>query len=390
MIPTAPLMVGIDPTSDINALLHLGVHQFFAGFLPPAWLDTYGAQLSPNRRYRIKEQFTDAAALQSTIEQIHQAGGVFNLTLNTPWSNAQLQPELLALLDQAEALGVDGVVVGSLSLLEQIKQRGLHSRLILSNLLGVYSLPAARFLAARYQPAKIVLPRDLSLAEITQIASQMPQMQFEVFLFGDHCRLSEAQCFVEHGYDSVVQQDLCGYAQQKRQHHRRAQPDFKRRLLADRQPSAEVMRSLAGDSLALTDLLDQLDLALFEQDTAQQERLVSRIRAQDISTPLSWNLLLGYRALNLLAHVPAAADLIPRFQQQLQQAAPDPQAAYFKLDRAGLQAALDTFAVLPNITSYKVPMRGRKLMDVLQLLQNSDPQARPDFRAQLYATAAAQ
>ncbi|WP_162299644.1 U32 family peptidase [Marinospirillum perlucidum] len=388
MIPTAPLMVGIDPSSDITALLNLGVRQFFAGYLPPAWLESYGAQLSPNRRYRIKEQFTDAAALQSIIKQIHQAGGVFNLTLNTPWSNAQLQPELLVLLDQAETLDVDGVVVGSLSLLEQIKQRGLQSQLILSNLLGVYSLPAAQFLAARYQPSKIVLPRDLSLAEITQIASQTPQMQFEVFLFGDHCRLSEAQCFVEHGYDSVVQQDLCGYAQQKRQHHRRALPDFKPRLLADKEPSAELMQSLAGESLALTDLLDQLDRALFEQDTSQQQRLVARIRVQDTRTPLLRNLLLGYRALNLLAQVPAAADLIPRFQQQLQQVAPDPQTAYFKLDRSGLQAALDTFADLPNITSYKVPMRGRKLLEVLHGLQHSDPQASADFRAQLYATEA--
>lgn len=386
MIPTAPLMVGIDPSSDITALLNLGVRQFFAGYLPPAWLESYGAQLSPNRRYRIKEQFTDAAALQSAIDQIHQAGGVFNLTLNTPWSNAQLQPELLALLDQAEALGVDGVVVGSLSLLEQIKQRGLQCQLILSNLLGVYSLPAAQFLTARYQPNKIVLPRDLSLAEISQIASQMPQMQFEVFLFGDHCRLSEAQCFVEHGYDSVVQQDLCGYAQQKRQHHRRALPDFKPRLLADKEPSAELLQSLAGESLALTDLLDQLDRALFEQDTSQQQRLVARIRSQDISTPLSRNLLLGYRVLNLLAQVPAAADLIPRFQQQLQQAAPDPQSAYFKLDPAGIQAAVDTFADRPNITSYKVPMRGRKLLDVLTALQQSDPHTSTDFRAQLYAT----
>ena len=387
MLSSAPLMVGIDPASDITALLNLGVRQFFAGYVPERWLTLYGAQLSPNRRYRIKEQFTNLSALAECIKQIHHAGGVFNLTLNSPWANNLLMPELLQLVEQAQQLQVDGIVVGSMALLEQLRGRKLSCNLILSNLLGVYSLPAAQFLANRYQPDKIVLPRDLLLSEIRAICTAMPDMQFEVFLFGDHCRLSESHCFVEHGYDSVVNQDLCGYAQQKRQHHRRARPDFKSRLLANTSAEPEALQALAGSSLALPDLLDQLDKAIYEQDENQQARLLTRIRVQDTRHSVSQNLMRAYRAINLLAklNTAEAAELKQRFEQHMQNPAPAPEQAYFKLNPAGIKSALNVFAEFGNISSYKVPMRGRRLLDVLQSLEN-DPGQQHDFRAQLYET----
>jgi len=386
-LPFEKLTIGIDERSDLTALLNLGVRRFFGGYLSPAWLERYASQLSLNRRYRQREQFVDLARLQSAIHTIHARGGTLELALNAPYLNTETIPYALESAALFNRLGVDGIIVGSLSLLNQLHVQGQRG-LVLSNLLGCYSTEAVRFFTQRFRPARVVLPRDLSHAEIARIVRSHPSVAFEVFLFGDHCRLSEAFCFVEHGYDSVVRDDLCGYAAKNRRYHRRAPPGF-RRVLRDRTLSPlEREEKLGGVSHHLPDILNELDVALVEGNWSAAHGAVERFGRFNYQEQLADDRSTLCRAINLFRRLqwPRAEEVL----QDLEAVFASPpvangEAAYLKLDTATIEASVAYFARYPNIVAYKIPARGR---DALRMLGGVDEDQTviglADFRASLY------
>lgn len=195
------LTLGIDASSSLKELLDFGIRQFYASYIPPLWLDTYGSQQSLNRRYLKKEQFYEREHLHAITGMIHQCGGTLSLTLNAPFQTAQMLHYSQEVIGVAKEISVDSLIVGNLALLEWLKNDTLP--ITLSTTLGIYSSASVAFFVERYRPKRIVLPRDMLKSEIASIVGRFPDTQFEVFLYGDTCRWSDGHCFVEHGYDSI-------------------------------------------------------------------------------------------------------------------------------------------------------------------------------------------
>lgn len=355
--------------------------------MPESWISTYATQLSLNRRYRLKEQFTRLERLVAAIASIHERGGQLDMALNAPYFNRELLPHALDAANLFLRLGVNGIVVGSLALLNALRERG-YEGIVLSNLLGCYSAEAVAFFVERFRPARVVLPRDLLPEEIARIVSQHPEVAFEVFLFGDHCRLSEAYCFVEHGYDSVVRQDLCGYAATQRRYHRRAVPAFKRVLRDANLSPAEKADKLRGISQHLPDILDDLEVALAEGKLVAAQQAVDRFARLDYRERLADDRVTLCRALNVFRRLDwPSGEAIRRELEAVFSAPPVAagEAAYLKLDATAIAASIARFAQHPNIVAYKIPARGR---DLERMLSGAAVQERAvplnDFRASLY------
>jgi len=170
-MPYDKLCIGLDEQSPVDALLSLGIKQFFAGHLTPEWIATYGSQISPNRRYRKKEQFLDRDRLAGTVKQIQSAGGEIFLALNAPFFNTATIQDAKSMEAMAKDLRMDGVIAGSLSLLLHLKAIA-YDKIVISNLLGCYSADAVGFFIEQFQPYKLVLPRDLRHEEIASIVQQ--------------------------------------------------------------------------------------------------------------------------------------------------------------------------------------------------------------------------
>ncbi len=219
------LIIGIDQTTDIDALLSLGVRQFYFGYLPASFLERYSSQISINRRYRESEQFCDLTQLLKIISKIHQQDGIVYLALNAMSSNEKLlhyAKEVYELLHK----DVDGVIVANITLATFLKKQN-YPNIILSNLFGIYTPQSAEFFIRQFAPKKVILPRDISLKTISTIATQFPDTAFEVFLYGDNCRYSESFCFSEHGYDSIGMPSLCTFASQNKTPIAKPNPAYK-------------------------------------------------------------------------------------------------------------------------------------------------------------------
>ena len=217
-------IIGISKQSNIDELLKLGFRQFYFGYIDEDYIKKYSTQISPNRRYRLKEQYTSYEHILKDIEKIKQSKGIVYLAINSFFTNKILLDEIKKYVKLFENY-VDGMIVANMPTLLYLQSLG-YENIVLSNLFGFYSKKTVEFFL-QFSPIKIILPRDIMLEELQEIVSCYKDVNFEAFLFGDNCRFSEAFCFSEHGYDSLEFGSLCSYALNSKQVINKADIHFK-------------------------------------------------------------------------------------------------------------------------------------------------------------------
>ena len=293
-------IIGISQQSDIDELLLLGFRQFYFGYIDESYIERYATQISPNRRYRAKEQYTSYEKICKEIEKIHHHGGIVYLAINAFFSNEIILGEIRRYATLFETL-VDGMIVANMPTLLYLHHLG-YKKIVLSNLFGIYSKEAVAFFLP-FSPIKIILPRDIMPEELERIVSAYPQMQFEAFLFGDNCRFSEAFCFSEHGYDSLEFGSLCSYAINSKEAIDAADARFKH---------------------------------ILKHPKLTNEEKAERLQAVTIHR--------GYRTLDK---------------------EDNPYKIFHKLNKTAIMKTIELFEKHPNITSYKIPSRGREFVKFL-------------------------
>lgn len=363
------LSLGIDQSSDLDRLLALGIRQFFAGYMPQDWLNRFGSQISPNRRYRLREQFTDTACLAQTAEKLHCAGASLSLLLNAPFVTPTLQPYLKEQARFLAALPQTALIAGSPATALLLAELGVTG-LTLSNLFGCYSTETVAWCLETFQPGKIILPRDLLPDEITAITQTFPDTAFEAFLCGDTCRFSEPYCFVEHGFDRVIPRDLCQYARQECRPHSRAPLRF-RAIVRQHGADADAAKALTITPLDGETLLDNLCAAVVAGRADQIAAALDRLAAVDLAGWLQERAALYDRTVVVLQGL--EHPVAERLRQRLAAALPERSRqgqyrAFHGLDPAALQSLVQLYRTLPNITTWKLPARGRNLDAILGAL----------------------
>jgi putative protease len=101
-----------------------------------------------------------------------------------PWERA---------VDAAADLGIDALILADAGLMAYARQRHPDLRLHLSVQGSVTTPEALNFLAQRYGISRAVLPRVLSLQQVTRVAS-LSGVEIEVFGFGSLCIMAEGRC----------------------------------------------------------------------------------------------------------------------------------------------------------------------------------------------------
>ncbi len=137
------------------------------------------------------------AELPHTCARIHRAGALAYLTLNTVVFENEL-PFLESVLRQVAAAGVDAVIVQdpAVALLCRALAPTLHVHA--STQMTVSSPEASQF-AAQLGVMRVVVPRELSLPEIAQMAQKTP-LELEVFVHGALCVSWSGQCLTSEAW----------------------------------------------------------------------------------------------------------------------------------------------------------------------------------------------
>lgn len=135
----------------------------------------------------------DDKELAEAVEYAHVRGVAIHVTVNTLVDDGEI-PALLAYLRYLYDIGVDAIIVQDLGVAEAARRvvpdLSLHAstQMTVHNLAGVQLLEEKGF-------SRVVLARELTLAEITNIA-QHTSLEVEVFCHGALCICYSGQCLM--------------------------------------------------------------------------------------------------------------------------------------------------------------------------------------------------
>lgn len=135
--------------------------------------------------------------LPATCERIHRAGALAYLTLNTLIFEEEL-PVIEQILRAAAAAGIDALIVQdpAVALLARKLAPTLHVHA--STQMTISSPEAAKF-AEQLGVTRVVVPRELSVAEIGQFAKGTG-LELEVFIHGALCVSWSGQCLTSEAW----------------------------------------------------------------------------------------------------------------------------------------------------------------------------------------------
>ena len=90
---------------------------------------------------------------------------------------------------------VDGVIVSIPELIGMAIKHGLEA--VASSICGIYNSEIAEFYRD-LGATRLILPRELSLDDIAEIKSAVPDVEYEVFLMRNGCLFSDSYCLGLH------------------------------------------------------------------------------------------------------------------------------------------------------------------------------------------------
>ena len=191
----------LTPLNDVSLLAdysRLGAEEFYLGFYDETWQARFGKLADINRmtgfgKLANRNSFEEAVA---AVRQIKDADKSAFITLNANcYSAAQrayLREHYLPVLREA---GADGVIVSDLPTALTVAQGGLEP--VASTMCAIYNSDIAN----EYKQAgirRMILPRDLSLAEIESIIAACPDVSYEVFFMRNGCIYADSYCLGMH------------------------------------------------------------------------------------------------------------------------------------------------------------------------------------------------
>ncbi len=130
--------------------------------------------------------------LEEGLELAHQNGVKILVAINTypeagnpgPWHQA---------VDDAASMGVDAVILADIGLLDYAANKHPDLRRHLSVQASASNPEAINFYQRHFDVKRIVLPRVLTVAEISRLNRQI-DVETEVFVFGGLCVMAEGRC----------------------------------------------------------------------------------------------------------------------------------------------------------------------------------------------------
>jgi len=135
--------------------------------------------------------------LRDGIAYAHDHGAQVLVAINTYPAAGNLGPWHKA-VDDAARLGADAVILADIGLADYAKRNHPDLRRHLSVQASASTPEAIEFYHREYGVSRVVLPRVLTVEEITALNGRIP-VETEVFVFGGLCVMAEGRCMLS-GY----------------------------------------------------------------------------------------------------------------------------------------------------------------------------------------------
>lgn len=200
-------LVPLNNMEHIDDYIEAGAGEFYIGFYDEAWREKFGDYADINRLTGFKEN-ANPYHLEEVIDIINSVKekGVmiyvtFNASLYAQESLSYIESYMKRL---KESTNLDGVIVSCPELVEIAVNLGIN--VVVSTISGAYNSDITKFYRS-LGAKRIILPRDLSIAEIEAITRNVPDVEYEIFMMRNGCRYSDGNCL---GFHRNEKSAICG------------------------------------------------------------------------------------------------------------------------------------------------------------------------------------
>ena len=187
----------VDKVEEVEKVIEAGAGELYCGLLTSDWHDKYVAG-SINRRPGGRESFTSFDELRDCVSIAHSYDVPVFLTLNEHYYIYKQYPFILDYVKKVVDIGVDALMVSDLALILTLQEIGINTRIFVSIGGAAFNSEAVKF----YQDlgaSRIVLPRHLTVEEISEISKNVSDIELEVFILNSRCPNVDGFCTFHHG-----------------------------------------------------------------------------------------------------------------------------------------------------------------------------------------------
>lgn len=192
-----------------EAYSQAGAGEFYIGFYDEAWQMKFGEYADLNRLTGYKEsanRYTFEQVLP-IIKMVKEKRLSIYVTFNASIYTQEQLDFLERYMPPLHDAGVDGIIVSCPELVEIGKKYRINA--VISTIAGIYNSDIAKFYW-KLGVERIILPRDLSVDDIEQIVTSVPDVEYEVFMMRNGCTFSDSNCLGLHRFEkSAICATLC-------------------------------------------------------------------------------------------------------------------------------------------------------------------------------------
>lgn len=188
------IVAPVSRVSEVESLALAGADELYCGIVPPEWVGRFHS-LTANRRSSGNLGSYDELGLAVEIAHRHRAS--VSLVLNAQQYSAEGVTAALEIAQRFLELAGDSLIVSDLGLLDALAGRLPGTRIHVSSVATCRNAAAARLcrdLGAR----RLILPRDVTIAEAAGIADEAADCEIEAFVLNDGCVFEEGTCNTIH------------------------------------------------------------------------------------------------------------------------------------------------------------------------------------------------
>ncbi len=183
-----------DRAAEVPELAAAGTDEVYAGYVPPFWAEAFGPVVSSNRRTFDAANVPSRDDLRDLVRAAAVRDVPVHVALNASPVPGEMIPAMVALAGDLARLGVRGVIVSDLALLLALRDaRFRRLEIHASTLFSAFNGAAVAFLR-RAGATRVVLARDVSVAETAAMASAATETALEVIGLRGRCPNIEGFC----------------------------------------------------------------------------------------------------------------------------------------------------------------------------------------------------
>ena len=191
---------------EVKRIIDAGADEIYCGVIPREWMTEYTNVASCNRREWQTANLSSFGELGKLADIAHSHDRPVYLTLNALYTEQQY-PLIMKQIESAMSIGIDALIIADIGLLHKLTTEKLGMDIHISTGGTTFNSETARFYGD-FGIKRINLPRHLTVSEIRQIATNNPNIKFDVFILNSGCKNIDGFCTFQLGINERLHKGI--------------------------------------------------------------------------------------------------------------------------------------------------------------------------------------